>query len=69
MKSRNFNGGYAGLIMLFIGVALMIFFIVRTDLFTGKKGGKTMLEQNTEAVDSAKALKLKLEQNSALPIE
>ena len=65
MKNRNnLNGGYIGIIMLFLVVAGMIFFIVRTDLFTGQKGGKSMLEQNTEAIDRANALKVQLEENS-----
>lgn len=68
MEKRNLNGGYVGLLILFLGVALMIFFIVRTDIFTGQKGEKSMLEKNIDAVDSANALKIKLEQN-AIPVD
>lgn len=61
---KNLNGGYVGLLMLLIGVGLIIFFIVRTDLFTGEKGSKNMIEQGTDAVDQAKAARTMIENNS-----
>ncbi len=65
----SFNGGFIGILMLFIVVAGTIFFIVRTDLFTGQKGGKSMLEVNTGAIQSAKDVKIQLEQNNNFSVE
>ncbi len=65
MKTREIsNGGYIGILMLLIGVAIMIFFIVRTDLFSGQKGGKSMLQIDQDAVNKAKDVKAMVEQNS-----
>ncbi len=61
------NGGYVGLLMLLIGVAIVAFLIVRTDLFTGQKGeqdGKNMIEQGQDDINKAKAVKDLVEQNS-----
>lgn len=64
-RKKNSNSGYIGIIMLLIGVAIMIFFIVRTDIFGGQKGDKTYLEQNLDAVDSAKDAKAMIEYNNS----
>ncbi|MEK7585690.1 MAG: hypothetical protein AAB477_00415 [Patescibacteria group bacterium] len=64
INKRNLNSGFIGLLMLLIGVAIIIFFIVRTDLFTGNKDGKNMIEQKTSALDQAKDVKAQLEENS-----
>ena len=65
MKNKNFlNGGYVGLIMLLISVAFIAFLIIRTDLFTGQKDGKNMIEEGNDAIQSAKDLKSTLEHNS-----
>jgi hypothetical protein len=75
MKNKNLNGGFVGLLMLLIVVAGIIFFIVRTDLFTGGKldknateegtnlEGQNMLEQGQSAIQKAKDAKALLEQN------
>lgn len=60
---RKVNGGYIGLLMLLIGVALIIFFIVRTDLFSGQKDGKNMIEQGTDAVEETNEVKHLIEKN------
>jgi len=65
MKRRKYlNGGYIGLLMLLLGVAIIVFFIIRTDLFTGKKDDKNMIEKNMEAIDKANAVKALVEQKS-----
>lgn len=68
-KNKNLNGGYIGILVILITVTLIIFFIVRTDLFTGQKGGKNMIEQGTSAVDSAKAVKETIEFNNRTTME
>ena len=50
--------------MVFITVALMIFFMVRTDLFNGRKDGKNMIEQGIDAEKSAQAAKDMIELNN-----
>ena len=70
MKNRrNLNGGFIGILVLLIIVAGTVFLIVRTDLFIGEKGGKSMLDVNKDAIDDANALKIKLEQNSSYTFE
>jgi len=58
------NGGYIGILVVFITVALMIFFMVRTDLFNGRKDGKNMIEQGIDAEKSAQAAKDMIELNN-----
>ncbi len=69
MNNKNLNGGFVGILMLLVVVSGMIFFMVRTDLFTGQKTGKSMLEQNQDAMDRANALKIQIEQNGVYPTE
>jgi hypothetical protein len=65
MKSkRTSNGGFVGLLMLFIGVAIIIFVLVRTDIFTGQKDGKNVIEQGIDAVDQAREVKDLIEKNN-----
>lgn len=66
MQNKRYlkNGGYVGLLMLLIGVAIIAFLIVRTDLFTGQKEGKNMIEQGQDNINKAKAAKDMIEQNS-----
>lgn len=64
MRNKRFlHGGYIGLLMLLIGVAITVFLIVRTDLFSGQKEGKSILKQDLEAVDKARDAKAMLERN------
>lgn len=69
----NSRGGYIGLLMLLIGVALISLFVVRTDLFKGKtetgeegeaKQGESMIEQGYSAIDKAKGVKELMEERS-----
>ena len=62
------NRGFVGILVLLLVVAGTIFFIVRTDLFIGQNGGKSMLEQDMDAMQQANELKIKLEQNSSYSI-
>jgi hypothetical protein len=66
MQNKRYlkNGGYVGLLMLLIGVAIITFLIVRTDLFTGQKDSKNMIEQGQDDINKAKAVKSMVEQNS-----
>ena len=64
MKDRNLNGGYIGIAALLLSLAFIIFFIVKTDLFSGRGDGKSMIEQDKEPVDSAEAVRAKIEMNS-----
>jgi len=65
MKNKKiFNGGYVGLLMLLIGVAIITFLIVRTDLFTGQKEGKNMIEGGFNTIDAAKNAKNVIEERS-----
>jgi hypothetical protein len=68
-KVKNLKGGYIGLIMLLIGVAVIVFLIVRTDLFSGQKGSKNMIEQGTDSIQKAEDVKNIIEQNNTKTME
>lgn len=61
---NKFNRGFIGLLILLISITIITFFIIRTDLFTGQKDGKNMIQSGKEAVDEAKAAKNLMEQDS-----
>ena len=62
MKSdQNLKGGYIGLLVLFMGTALIIFFIIRTDIFSGKSGGKSIIEQKTDSINKAEESRNKIQ--------
>jgi len=63
------NRGYIGLLLLLLGVALMAMLIVRSDLFSGKKDDKGMLEEDLQAVDKAQEAKNLLEQQNKQSVE
>ena len=63
-NNKNLNCGFIGILSLLIVVAIIIFFIVRTDLFTGQKEGKNMIEQGMSDIDKARDAKNLLEQNN-----
>lgn len=65
MEKQNLNSGFIGLMALLLGTALIIFFLVRTDLFGGANR-KNQIEQNKEAIDMAESARIKVESNSAL---
>ena len=69
MKNKNnLQRGFIGIISLLIAVAIIIFFIVRTDLF-GSKDGKNVIEQGQSDIQSAKDTKALLESESAKQAE
>lgn len=59
---KNSQGGYVGLIVLLLSVCFIIFFILRTDIFSGKD--ENMIERDKQAVDAAEAVKTQIELNS-----
>ena len=63
-NKKILNGGYVGLLMLLIGVAIIAYLIVGTDLFTGQKEGKNMIEQGQDSINKAKTAKDLIEQNN-----
>lgn len=65
MEKQNLNSGFIGLALLLLGTALIIFFLVRTDLFRGANR-KNQIEQNKEAIDMAESARIKVESNSVL---
>lgn len=69
MNGNTLQGGFIGILAVLVVFAAIIFFIVRTDLFTGQKSGKTMLEVNTSAIQQAKDVKARLEQNGVYSSE
>ena len=65
MKKNNIlNGGYVGIIMLLLGVCIIVFLIVRPDLFTHEKDGVNVLEKSQDYIDSAKDAKNLIERNN-----
>lgn len=65
MKKNNIlNGGYVGIIMLLIGVFIIVFFIVRTDLFNREKDTVNVLEKSQDYIDNAKEAKNLIERNN-----
>lgn len=62
--NQNSTGGYIRLVVLLISIALIAFFLLRTNLFNGQKGSKNMLEQGQEDIQKAKAVKGVVEENS-----
>lgn len=60
--NKTTQRGFIGLLMLLIGVALGLLFMVRSDLFSGKKEQKSTIEQGLDAVDKAKEVKALIEQ-------
>lgn len=68
-KGKNLEGGYVGILMLLLGVAIIIFLVMRTDLFTGQKGGENMIEQGTNSIQKAEDVKNLIEQNNIQTME
>jgi uncharacterized membrane protein len=62
-KSNNLNlkGGYVGILMLLIGVAIIIFIVVRLDFATDKKN---TIEDGLDAIKQAEITKKMLEDKS-----
>lgn len=63
------NRGFVGLLALLIGVAIIAFLIIRTDLFSGQKDGKNMIQKNQDYINKAKDVKNIIEQNNAKATE
>ena len=66
---KNSTGGFIGILMILITVTVIIFIMFRTDMFGGKKGSKSVIEQDLNAVQQAKDVKALLEENSAQSID
>lgn len=68
ISNKKYIGGYIGLLMLLITVAVMAFIIVRTDLFKGfstdQKNSKNIIEEGFDAINQSKNAKNLIEQNS-----
>ncbi len=67
--NKNSTGGFVGILMIFITVTVIIFIMFRTDLFNGKKGSKSMIERDLDAVQQAKDVKALLEKNDTKALE
>ena len=71
-EGRIQNSGYIGLLALLISVAIIIFLIIRMDLYY-KKGANGEPTQNTpaklQAIDSAKQAKDMIEKNNQKTVE
>jgi len=66
---KNTQHGYVGLILLLLGVLGVGLVAFRTDIFTGNKENKNIIEQDMSAVDKAQELKDTLEQNNKKVME
>jgi hypothetical protein len=64
LRKNKFNNGYIGLVSLLIGVAIISFIIMRSDLFKDKKDGKNTIEEGREMINQADNAKNLIEQNS-----
>lgn len=69
MSYKNSTRGFIGILMILITVTVIIFIMFRTDLFNGKKGSKSMIERDLDAVQQAKDVKALLEKNAQKTIE
>lgn len=56
---RNSEGGYVGLIILLLSVCFIVFFIMRTDIFSGTDGN--MIEQGNSSIDRANGVSNQIE--------
>ena len=65
MSTKNLHGGYIGLVALLISVVIIALIIVRTDLFTGDKDGKNMIEQGNDAINQTNKVKDMLESKNS----
>ena len=66
MQKITSNGGYVGILMLLLGMTIIVFVLVRTDLFQGNKKGenKSIIEQSTNYINEAKEVKNLVEQKA-----
>lgn len=77
MRNKNIlNGGYIGLIMLLIGVAIIVFIMFRKDIFFRQtysvekesgienNTGENMIDRGNDYIDQARQAKDLLEKNS-----
>lgn len=53
MKKNNSNGGYLGILMIFLGVIVIIFILIRPDVLTGKGEDKNIINQGLDSIDKA----------------
>ncbi len=65
MKKNNIlNGGYVGIIMLLLGVCIIVFLIVRLDLFKSEKDTVNVLEKSQDYINNAKEAKNLIERKN-----
>ena len=64
LEKNKYNGGFIGLLALLIGVSIIIFFIMRSDIFTKKKEDKNIIEQSNSYIEQARETKKLIEQTS-----
>jgi len=58
----NSDGGYVGLVILLLSVCFIVFFILRTDIFSGKD--ENMIEQGSNSIDKANNVTTQIEKRS-----
>ena len=68
-KRKKLNGGYAGLLMLLIGVSIIIFIMFRNNIISNTSNNeenvkKNMIETNLDYVDQARDVKDMLEKKN-----
>lgn len=58
---RNSESGFIGVLILLLGSLLIIFFILRTDIFSNKSKDGNMIQNGVEAIDKAKGVRTQIE--------
>lgn len=69
MQTNKYNGGYAGLFILLISIAIIAIIFSRTHLTTNEDTQKNFIEEGQSAIETAENLKKKIEQNPEIDIE
>lgn len=65
ISSKEYSGGYVGLLALLIGVAIMTFLIIRSfDTLNRQPNGENATEGGFDAIDAARDAKNIIEQRS-----
>ncbi|MEK7588546.1 MAG: hypothetical protein AAB438_01890, partial [Patescibacteria group bacterium] len=63
-NKKTSNGGYVAIVLLVLGFVGIGLFAFRTDLFTGNKEDKSMIEQDLAALEKATEAKNLIEESS-----
>ncbi len=56
---KNSEGGYVGLVILLLSLCFIVFFILRTDIFSGTDGN--MIERGNSSIDRANDVTTQIE--------